>query len=213
MRVAVRATTSMSTTTAAPMAPSVRRRQKATTPVSQGRRGASATTSMASMGGVIAMALLAACRRKPLARAMRRVQLQGGARGPHARRTPCTFHSEGGFAPLPNPPPRIRCAGKAGARKWNTPTWQAGNRSEIAPPSDRRSASSAGFARATDSWGRPRRGPPRPPPIERRRWALIIALQIPELGIEPDPQPVAKELGREDDEEDARPWEHREPPL
>src|SRR5437867_7199754 len=30
--------------------------------------------------------------------------------------------------------------------------------------------------RATESWGRRRRGPPRPPPIERRRWALIIAL-------------------------------------
>src|SRR6266581_8519318 len=31
------------------------------------------------------------CRRNALARAMRRVQLQGGARGPHARRTPCTL--------------------------------------------------------------------------------------------------------------------------
>src|SRR5213595_3064904 len=53
---------------------------------------------------------------------MRRVQLQGGAREPHARRTPCTFDSEGGFAPLPKPPPRIRCAGKAVARKRNTST-------------------------------------------------------------------------------------------
>ena len=61
-------------------------------------------------------------RRNALARAMRRVQLQGGAREPHARRTLCTFDSEGGFAPLPKPPPRNRCAGKAGARKWNTPT-------------------------------------------------------------------------------------------
>src|SRR5207247_4534806 len=32
-----------------------------------------------------------ACRRNALARAMRRVQLQGGARRPHARRTPCTL--------------------------------------------------------------------------------------------------------------------------
>src|SRR5712692_2321612 len=32
-----------------------------------------------------------ACRRNALARAMRRVQLQGGARGPHARRTLCTL--------------------------------------------------------------------------------------------------------------------------
>src|SRR5206468_11345294 len=38
------------------------------------------------------------------------------------------------------------------------------------------SASSAGSARATDSWGRRGRGPSRPPPIKRRRWALIIAL-------------------------------------
>src|SRR6266542_5268592 len=84
---------------------------------------------------------------------MRRVQLQGGARGPHARRTPCTFHSEGGFAPLPKPPPRIRCAGKAGARKWNTLPSRASNGSEIVPPSSRWSASSAGFARAIDSLG------------------------------------------------------------
>src|SRR6266542_971915 len=61
-------------------------------------------------------------RRNAQVRAMRRVQLQGGAREPHARRTLCTFDSEGGFAPLPKPPPRNRCAGKAGARKWNTPT-------------------------------------------------------------------------------------------
>src|SRR5439155_3705268 len=30
--------------------------------------------------------------REPLARAMRRVQLRGGARGPHARRTLCTLN-------------------------------------------------------------------------------------------------------------------------
>src|SRR5207247_7467557 len=35
--------------------------------------------------------VLRARRRNALARAMRRVQLQGGARGPHARRTPCTL--------------------------------------------------------------------------------------------------------------------------
>src|SRR6266542_4266298 len=48
--------------------------------------------------------------------------------------------------------------------------------SQITSPSDEGSTSSAGFARATDSWGRLRRGPPRPPPMKRRRWALIIAL-------------------------------------
>src|SRR6266511_3195706 len=51
-------------------------------------------------------AILCARRRNGLPRAMRRVQLQGGARWAHARRTLCTFHSEGGFAPLPKPPPQ-----------------------------------------------------------------------------------------------------------
>src|SRR5881628_561640 len=31
------------------------------------------------------------------------------------------------------------------------------------------------------SWGRLRRGPPRPPQIERSRWALLIALVDPAL--------------------------------
>src|SRR5206468_1727958 len=47
------------------------------------------------------------------------------------------------------------------------------------------SSSSAGFARATDSWGRCRRGPSRPPPMKRRRWALIIALARQD-GLSPD---------------------------
>src|SRR4030095_8305921 len=38
-------------------------------------------------------------------------------------------------------------------------------------------------------------------------------LQIPLLGIEPYSQPVAEELGRENDQQDARAWKHREPPL
>src|SRR5439155_2770284 len=67
------------------------------------------------------------------------------------------------------------------------------NGSEIAQHSVECSASSAGFARATDSWGRLRRGPPRPPPMERRRWALIIALALgredaERLGPEPEGQ-------------------------
>src|SRR6266540_4894760 len=99
---------------------------------------------------------------------------------PPVTRTRTIPLSEGGYAPLPNLPPGTGCAGKAGARTWNTPTWQAKtlmrHRSDALPPSDWRSASSAGFARATDSWGRLRRGPPRPPPMKRRRWALIIAL-------------------------------------
>src|SRR6266498_3223625 len=113
---------------------------------------------------------------------------------PPVTRTRTNTLSEGGYAPLPNLPPGTGCAGKAGARTWNTPTWQAKtlmrHRSDALPPSDWRSASSAGFARATDSWGRLRRGPPRPPPIERRRWALIIALDDvlgPDLGLFPAP--------------------------
>src|SRR6266545_3559619 len=66
---------------------------------------------------------------------------QAAQKGPDARRRPraareayslyveraaeAPSSSEGGFAPLPRPPPRIRCAGKAGARKWNTPAWSA----------------------------------------------------------------------------------------
>src|SRR5207245_11266612 len=39
------------------------------------------------------------------------------------RRSPAVLdHSAGGFAPLPIPPPRIDCAGKAGARTALTPT-------------------------------------------------------------------------------------------
>src|SRR5881296_1714639 len=67
---------------------------------------------------------LAARRRNALARAMRRVQLQGGARGPYARRTLCTlsvrpgaptpqmgpYHRSrtlgGGLRPSSEPPPR-----------------------------------------------------------------------------------------------------------
>src|SRR5438128_2363419 len=58
-------------------------------------------------------------------RAVRRVQLQGGARRPHARRTPCTLSVRpraptpptfgGGLRPPSDTSPRIRCAGKAGA--------------------------------------------------------------------------------------------------
>src|SRR5262245_46679589 len=39
------------------------------------------------------------------------------------------------------------------------------------------------------------------------------SLEISQLGIEADAQPVAEELGGEDDEEDAQPGEDREPPL
>src|SRR5207247_7978499 len=74
--------------------------------------------------GVVGLgAHLAARRRSPSSRAMRRVQLQGGARRPHARRTRCTLSvrpraptpqmgpyrrsstSEAGSAPLPSLPP------------------------------------------------------------------------------------------------------------
>src|SRR5712692_3637546 len=121
-----------------------------------------------------------ACRSNALARAMRRVQLQGGARGPHARCTPCTFTRRGASPPFRNLPPAIVAPAKPALESG---TLSRGRRelsgwisSQITPPSDEWSGSSAGFARATDPWGRLRRGPPRPPPMERRRWALIIAL-------------------------------------
>src|SRR5206468_9955282 len=48
---------------------------------------------------------------------LERSSCEAAPEGPHARRTLCTFNSEGGFTPLPKPPPRNRFAGKAGARK------------------------------------------------------------------------------------------------
>src|SRR5215475_13805187 len=39
------------------------------------------------------------------------------------------------------------------------------------------------------------------------------ALEIPQLGIEPDPEPVAEKLSGEDDQQDADPGKHRQPPL
>src|SRR6185369_451859 len=47
----------------------------------------------------------------------------------------------------------------------------------------------------------------------RLATALGEALQIPQLGIEPNAQPVAEQLGREHDQQDARPRKDREPPL
>src|SRR5262249_18308324 len=39
------------------------------------------------------------------------------------------------------------------------------------------------------------------------------ALQIPQLRVEPNPEPIAEELGRENDQEDTGAGEHRQPPL
>src|SRR2546427_7203518 len=44
--------------------------------------------------------------------------------------------SEGGFAPLPKPPPRRDCAGEAGARKWRSMTWIDPSFPRTATPSD-----------------------------------------------------------------------------
>src|SRR5207245_10404392 len=60
-------------------------------------------------------------------------------------------------------------------------------------PRLRRGAPNAG------GYGGPSRGPP--------------SSQIPRLRIEPDAQPVAEELRGENDQENAQPGEHREPPL
>src|SRR5262245_24217341 len=44
--------------------------------------------------------------------------------------------------------------------------------------------------------------------VMRRRRAL----QIPQLRIEPNPEPIAEELGRENDQEDTGAGEHGQPP-
>src|SRR5206468_9222084 len=75
------------------------------------------------------VALLGACRRNARARAMRRVQRRGGARGPHARGTPCTlsvrpraprkpmgpYHRSRLAFEGPSPPARGRGQGEGGA--------------------------------------------------------------------------------------------------
>ena len=114
-----------------------------------------------------------------LARAARRVQPQGGAREPGARRTSCTFRSEGGSAPSETSP---QDSLRRQSRRSNVehchvraedPRSKA-HRKLHSPPIEW-STSSAGFARATDSWGRLRRGPSRPLPRERSGWAVIAA--------------------------------------
>src|SRR2546426_1832458 len=94
--------------------------------VAEGQRGAALGQALhaTALGLAILDALRhqhgLASRRNALARAMRRVQLQGGARGPHARRTPCTL-SVRPRAPTPQMGPYHRSrprrsAGRAGPR-------------------------------------------------------------------------------------------------
>src|SRR6058998_2894912 len=97
----------------------------------------------------------------------------------------------GASPPFRTLPPGFVAPAKPALESGTLPRPGVTNGSEIAQHSVECSASSAGFARATDSWGRLRRGPPRPPPMERRRWALLIALALgredaERLGPEPE---------------------------
>ena len=98
--------------------------------------------------------------RRRTRRPLKRVPTQGGApegrtRGVVAVRQACGRGRQlprRGFHPPPKPPPRNRCAGKAGARTWKSLAWQArsvGSNRLKASPTDRCSAASADFARAT----------------------------------------------------------------
>src|SRR5439155_1064588 len=82
----------------------------------------------------------------------------------------------GASPPFRTLPPGFVAPAKPALESGTLPRPGVANGSEIAQHCVECSTSSAGFARATDSWGRLRRGPSRPPPIKRRRWALIIAL-------------------------------------
>src|SRR5437867_7850897 len=84
-------------------------------------------TRCSPSSGAECRARLGACRRNALDRAMRRVQLQGGARRPHARRTLCTL-SVRPRAPTPQMGPYHRsrthapfCPAKWGANRATGP--------------------------------------------------------------------------------------------
>ena len=133
--------------------------------------------------------------------------VQSDEKGPAARRRPTAAREAyslyvplgGGLRPPSETSPQdaVRAAGRprAGPRaseasnprlrrqsrreSGTLPRPGAANGSEIAQHCVDCSASSAGFARATDSWGRLRRGPSRPPPTKRSRWALFSGRPAP----------------------------------
>src|SRR5262245_51507312 len=81
------------------------------------------------------------------------------------------------------------------------------------------SVSPAPRAKLTPSTARMTRAPPK---VRKWVWRSETSrtggigsepLQVPELGMEADAQPVAEELARQHDEQDAQSGEHREPPL
>src|SRR5439155_3617292 len=101
----------------------------------------------------------------------------------------------GASPPFRTLPPDIVAPEKPALESGTLPRPGVTNGSEIAQHSVECSGSSAGFARAIGSWGRSRRGPSRPPPTKRRRWALIIALE--RLGLAPGESLEGRELGDE----------------
>src|SRR5207247_10092918 len=70
-----------------------------------------------------------------LGRAMRRVQLQGGTRRPRARRTPCTFHSEGAAE---TPPDRTPQMGPSHRSRGYRAEWRAREGRERGPTTSTR---------------------------------------------------------------------------
>src|SRR5713226_1776213 len=88
---------------------------------------------------------------------------------------PVRFTRKGLRPPSETSPQGIVAPAKPALESGTLPRRRPDNGSEIARHSVECSASSAGFARAPD-WGRLRRGPSRPPPMKRSRWALFSGL-------------------------------------
>src|SRR6266498_1900331 len=119
-------------------------------------------------------------------RLLKKVQMQGGARGPHARRTLCTLSvrrgrqvpRRGASPPFRDLPPGFVAPAKPALESG---TLLPGRRWHVAQSGPSLTADAWVFRserglRPRTERGRIRRGPSRPPPRERRRWAFFSSL-------------------------------------
>src|SRR6266498_2648780 len=119
-------------------------------------------------------------------RLLKKVQMQGGARGPHARRTLCTLSvrrgrqvpRRGASPPFRDLPPGFVAPAKPALESG---TLLPGRRWHVAQSGPSLTADASVFRserglRPRPERGRIRRGPSRPPPRERSRWAFFSSL-------------------------------------
>src|SRR6266542_2890663 len=125
-------------------------------------------------------------------RLLKKVQMQGGARGPHARRTLCTLSvrrgrqvpRRGASPPFRDLPPGFVAPAKPALESG---TLLPGRRWHVAQSGPSLTADAWVFRserelRQRPERGRIRRGPSRPPPRERSRWAFFSSLLIGACG-------------------------------